>query len=260
MPAHAAHGRRRAAVPTAGPRRGRRRQATTASRKVFRSYALFSAAATGVIVLAALPAAQAAGRDNSPAARPPAVASAPGPSAGTLAVTAASGAAVSYDRPSVGTVRARAARTSAAASAARAGQEQTAEPSGTPGQLRAPLAVLQVTSPFGLRANPFTQAAEMHTGTDFAEGCGTPVLASGAGTVTEAGWSPFGGGNRIVVDHGAGIKTTYNHLADIGVNVGQQVPSGGVIAGVGTTGMSTGCHLHFEVVLDGQTVDPQGFI
>ncbi|MDJ0313172.1 M23 family metallopeptidase [Arthrobacter sp. H35-D1] len=127
--------------------------------------------------------------------------------------------------------------------------------------LRPPLAALTVTSPFGYRTNPLTgAAAELHTGTDFAGSCGTAVFAAGAGTVTEAGWSQYGGGNRIVVDHGGGIKTTYNHLDSIAVSVGQQVGAGAQIAGVGTTGNSTGCHLHFEVMQNGQTIDPAPFI
>ncbi|HEX2863956.1 MAG TPA: M23 family metallopeptidase [Deinococcales bacterium] len=95
---------------------------------------------------------------------------------------------------------------------------------------------------------------------DLVGSCSTPVLAAGAGTVVEAGWSPYGGGNRIVVDHGNGLKTTYNHLGSIGAAVGQSVGQGQLIAGVGSTGASTGCHLHFEVLLNGQTVDPMGFI
>ncbi|WP_139346662.1 M23 family metallopeptidase [Sinomonas mesophila] len=126
--------------------------------------------------------------------------------------------------------------------------------------LAAPLAQLRLTSPFGPRASPFGGAAEMHTGADFGAGCSTPVLAAGAGTVSEAGWHPYGGGNRIVIDHGNGLKTTYNHLASIGVSIGQAVAIGQRVAGVGSTGASTGCHLHFEVLLGGQTVNPMGFI
>jgi murein DD-endopeptidase MepM/ murein hydrolase activator NlpD len=100
----------------------------------------------------------------------------------------------------------------------------------------------------------------MHTGMDLTGACTTAVFAAGAGTVTEAGWHRYGGGNRIVVDHGNGLKTTYNHLASIGVSVGQAVAKGAQIAGVGTTGNSTGCHLHFEVMVNGKTVNPGAFI
>ncbi len=127
--------------------------------------------------------------------------------------------------------------------------------------LRPPLATLTVTSPFGYRINPLTgAAAEMHTGIDLAGACGTAVFAAGAGIVTEAGWSQYGGGNRVVVDHGGGIQSTYNHLNSIAVSVGQQVGAGAQIAGVGTTGNSTGCHLHYEVMENGQTVDPAPYL
>lgn len=127
--------------------------------------------------------------------------------------------------------------------------------------LRAPLASTIVTSPFGHRVNPLTGAmGELHTGLDFAGACGTPVLAAARGKVTEAGWSPYGGGNRIVVDHGKGLKTTYNHLASIGVSKGQTLAQGGRIAAVGTTGSSTGCHLHFEVMVNNRTVNPASYL
>ena len=120
---------------------------------------------------------------------------------------------------------------------------------------------MSVSSPFGYRVNPLTGAAgEMHTGIDLAGGCSTAVYAAGGGTVTEAGWSPYGGGNRIVVDHGSGLKTTYNHLASIGAAVGKKLSQGEQIAEVGTTGNSTGCHLHFEVMDGGKTVNPAAFI
>lgn len=137
-------------------------------------------------------------------------------------------------------------------------QPSTAQPSVG---LQPPLASLTVTSTFGYRTNPLSGAGgELHTGIDLAGSCGTAVFASGAGTVTEAGWSQYGGGNRIVVDHGGGIKTTYNHLNSISVSAGQLVGAGARIAGVGSTGNSTGCHLHFEVLVNGQTVDPAPFI
>ncbi len=120
-----------------------------------------------------------------------------------------------------------------------------------------PLPQLNLTSPFGRRSNPLTQAPdEMHTGQDFAASCGTPVRAAAQGTVSFAGWHADGGGNRMVVDHGAGLQTTYNHLSAITVREGQQIARGQIAARVGTTGSSTGCHLHFEVLLRGTPVDP----
>lgn len=117
-------------------------------------------------------------------------------------------------------------------------------------RLNLPLANASVNSPFGYRGG------ELHTGLDFAAGCGTSVLSSAAGTVIEAGFSAYGGGNRIVIDHGNGLQTTYNHLATIGVQLNQTVGTGSPIGVAGSTGNSTGCHLHFEVVVNGQTVDP----
>ncbi|MDN4643374.1 M23 family metallopeptidase [Arthrobacter sp. PsM3] len=127
--------------------------------------------------------------------------------------------------------------------------------------LGAPLAAMSVTSPFGLRTSPITGGpGELHTGLDLQAACRTAVFAAGAGTVVEAGWSPNGGGNRIVLDHGNGMKSTYNHLSSIETTIGADVARGQRLAGAGTTGNSTGCHLHFEVVRNGLTVDPRGWI
>lgn len=129
------------------------------------------------------------------------------------------------------------------------------------GRLSAPVANMVANSPFGYRVNPLTGgAAELHTGVDFAAGCDTPVLSSAAGTVTEAGFSAYGGGNRIVIDHGNGLQTTYNHLQSLGVQTGQSVGAGALIGIAGATGNASGCHLHFEVVVNGQTVDPAGWL
>lgn len=127
--------------------------------------------------------------------------------------------------------------------------------------LGAPLSKLSVASPYGNRINPMSGSGEeMHTGMDFAGACGTPVLAAGPGTVTESGWHPYGGGQRIVIDHGGGLQTTYNHLDSLGTTVGEKIDRAAAIGAVGSTGNSTGCHLHFEVVVDGKTVDPSGHL
>jgi murein DD-endopeptidase MepM/ murein hydrolase activator NlpD len=129
------------------------------------------------------------------------------------------------------------------------------------GSLAAPIPNMNQTSGFGYRLNPITGAAgELHTGIDYAMACGTPVNAADGGKVVEAGFQVGGGGNRIVVEHSNGLKTTYNHLQSIGVSLGQKVAQGERIGELGTTGNSTGCHLHFEVVKDGQTVDPAGWL
>jgi murein DD-endopeptidase MepM/ murein hydrolase activator NlpD len=129
------------------------------------------------------------------------------------------------------------------------------------GTLGAPLAHLVTASPFGYRVSPITGGAgDFHRGQDFVAQCGTSVLAAASGTVTFAGWHQFGGGNRVVVDHGNGLETTYNHLSSFNVKVGQTVSRGQVVALSGTTGASTGCHLHFEVQVNGEVVDPMGWL
>ena len=126
----------------------------------------------------------------------------------------------------------------------------------------APLDSLVLTSPFGYRDNPLSPGyPEFHTGADFGAVTGTPVKASAAGTVVEAGWHTTGGGGlRVVIDHGDGLQTTYNHLNSIDVGVGQAVEAGDVIAGVGSTGNSTGPHLHYEVLRHGEYTDPMAWL
>ncbi|MUK03371.1 peptidoglycan DD-metalloendopeptidase family protein, partial [Vibrio cholerae] len=125
------------------------------------------------------------------------------------------------------------------------------------GTLFAPLDELVPTSSFGFRTSPITgEAGEFHTGQDYAAPCGTAVYAADAGTVRAVGWHPWGGGNRVEVDHGNGLITSYNHLQGISVAAGDAVVGGAPIAALGTTGSSTGCHLHFETILDGEHVDP----
>lgn len=128
------------------------------------------------------------------------------------------------------------------------------------GFLMAPLESLVPSSPFGLRTSPLTGfAGEFHWGQDFAAPCGTRVYAADAGVVRAVGWHPWGGGNRVEIDHGNGLITTYNHLEAIAVKKGDSVRVGEVIARVGTTGSSTGCHLHFETILNGSHTDPLGW-
>lgn len=117
-----------------------------------------------------------------------------------------------------------------------------------------------VTSPFGMRVHPVTGVRKPHTGTDFGVPCGTPVEAAADGTVHSSGWNTAYG-NRLIITHPAlGIATTYNHLTQALVTEGQRVTRGQVIAISGTTGYSTGCHLHFEVVAGGSYVDPMPFV
>lgn len=134
-------------------------------------------------------------------------------------------------------------------------------PAASKGTLSAPLKVLAPSSPFGDRVSPITgQIDEHHTGQDFAVASGTEVLAAAGGTVTFSGWHTYGGGNRVVVDHGNGLSTSYNHMSSNSVKVGQKVERGELVGISGSTGASTGPHLHFEVIVNDETVDPMGWL
>ncbi|MGN0981691.1 MAG: murein hydrolase activator EnvC family protein [Candidatus Limivicinus sp.] len=115
-----------------------------------------------------------------------------------------------------------------------------------------------VSSRFGLRVHPITGVKKNHTGIDIASNQGTAVYASDGGTVTLAGWNG-GYGNCIMIDHGNGYVTLYGHLSSISVSVGQSVTQGATIGAVGSTGNSTGPHLHFEVLKNGSRIDPEQF-
>jgi murein DD-endopeptidase MepM/ murein hydrolase activator NlpD len=112
-----------------------------------------------------------------------------------------------------------------------------------------------ITSPFGYRTNPFGGAPDFHPGLDIAAETGTPILAADSGRIIIAGWVS-GYGNYIAIDHGGGISTGYGHCSRIDVSVGQDVQRGQVIGAVGSTGHSTGPHVHFEVRVNGRPVDP----
>jgi murein DD-endopeptidase MepM/ murein hydrolase activator NlpD len=116
-----------------------------------------------------------------------------------------------------------------------------------------------ITSAFGSRSDPFTRGLAMHTGIDFRAPTGTHVRTAAPGKVVEAGW--MGGyGQMVEIDHGNGVTTRYAHLSSIEVDVGDQVVRGEVVGKVGSTGRSTGPHLHYEVRIDGDAVDPMRFI
>lgn len=131
-------------------------------------------------------------------------------------------------------------------------------PSAPSGQLAWPVRGRH-SSPFGMRKHPITGQHKLHTGMDIAAPSGTPVVAARGGRVTFAGWSG-GYGNYVVVDHGNGLQTAYAHLSAINVRAGQQLNTGTQLGRVGSTGMSTGPHLHFEVKRNGQFVDPHGML
>lgn len=118
-------------------------------------------------------------------------------------------------------------------------------------------------SPFGMRFHPILKYWRMHSGTDFGAGCGTPLYAAQSGWVVTAG-RQGGFGNYVVIDHGvvggASIMTGYAHQSKIAVHRGQWVNMGQLIGYVGTTGLSTGCHLHLQVYKNGKPVDPMNYI
>jgi murein DD-endopeptidase MepM/ murein hydrolase activator NlpD len=118
---------------------------------------------------------------------------------------------------------------------------------------------LEFTSGFGVRVDPFVGRPAMHTGLDFRATTGDPVRATANGKVISANWTG-GYGRMVEVDHGNGLSTRYGHLSAIDVKVGQSVKAGQVVGEVGSTGRSTGPHLHYETRIDGEAVDPQKFL
>ena len=122
---------------------------------------------------------------------------------------------------------------------------------------RHPLLELYVTTPFGSgRSINGGPVGEFHTGEDLAADEGTPVTASAPGRVSWVGAMPIRG-NSVIIDHGGGVKTGYHHLLDISVSAGQAIEAGATIGHVGSTGLSTGPHLHWELTIFGVNVDPE---
>ena len=113
-----------------------------------------------------------------------------------------------------------------------------------------------ISSGYGLRWN----GAEFHQGIDIAAEMGTPIVATADGVVTIAGWNAGGYGNMVDIDHGSGVSTRYGHASAVVVTPGQRVRRGQIIAYVGSTGHSTGPHLHYEVRLSGQPVNPTSYL
>jgi len=112
-----------------------------------------------------------------------------------------------------------------------------------------------ITSYYGYRVHPIRGTTRLHTGLDFGVGYGVPILAADNGVVIHSGW--YGGyGNTVIVDHGGGYTTLYAHASSLAVRSGQTVKQGQVVSRVGSTGMSTGPHLHFEVRYHGNPINP----
>ena len=126
--------------------------------------------------------------------------------------------------------------------------------------LARPLAAdISTSSGFGPRLDPFTRSSAMHTGMDFRAPAGAAVRATAAGKIVEAGWTG-GYGNMVEIDHGNGITSRYAHLSVMHVSSGDAVTKGAHIGNVGSTGRSTGAHLHYEVRISDDAVDPQRFL
>ncbi len=126
--------------------------------------------------------------------------------------------------------------------------------------VRAPLiGETSVSSPFGYRIDPFLGKPMLHSGVDLVQDYGSEIHATAGGRVTHAG--PMGGyGDMVEIDHGNGLVTRYGHLSEILVAEGQEVTAGALIGRLGSTGRSTGPHLHYEVRVDGEPVDPERFL
>ncbi|MDT8279392.1 MAG: M23 family metallopeptidase [Erythrobacter sp.] len=122
-----------------------------------------------------------------------------------------------------------------------------------------PATVENITSGFGYRRDPFNGRSAMHSGIDFKGATGSPIFAAADGRVTHAGWKS-GYGKAVEITHGNGMMTRYAHLSRIDAKVGQQVDAGATIGGLGSTGRSTGPHLHFEVRINNRAVNPRPFL
>jgi len=123
-----------------------------------------------------------------------------------------------------------------------------------------PVKTAAFTSGYGVRSDPFRGRSAMHSGIDLAGPSGTPIYATADGVVERAGWNSGGYGNLIEIDHGRGIETRYGHLSKVLVKDGQKIKRGELIGRMGSTGRSTGSHLHYEVRIDGRAVNPVPFM
>ncbi len=123
-----------------------------------------------------------------------------------------------------------------------------------------PVKMAAFTSGYGVRSDPFGGGATRHMGIDLAGPVGTPIYATADGVVSESGYNSGGYGNLIKLDHGRGVETRYGHLSALLVSDGQRVSRGQLIGRMGSTGRSTGSHLHYEVRIEGKAVNPIPFM
>lgn len=126
-------------------------------------------------------------------------------------------------------------------------------------QMMYPADSMRTSSTFGMRGNPTGAGSQFHVGTDFPVPTGTPVKATEAGTVTFAGVHSTGG-YRVEIDHGHGVTTAYSHNSQFKVSVGDTVTKGQTVALAGSTGNSTGPHIHYEIQINGKWVDPEYYL
>ena len=157
----------------------------------------------------------------------------------------------------VAVARARAAEARRASEAKRKGETYTPPPRRSGGFSRPTGG--PVTSQFGMRFHPILKYTRMHSGLDFGGGYGAAVFSAGAGTVISAG-SKGSYGSTVVIDHGGGLSTVYGHLSRISVSEGQAVSSHQRVGSIGSSGLSTGPHLHFEVRVNGRAVNPLRYL
>jgi murein DD-endopeptidase MepM/ murein hydrolase activator NlpD len=151
-------------------------------------------------------------------------------------------------------------RAAAAAAAAARGQGGGAPPApSATTRLANPLPRMVIVSGFGYRTHPIYGSRRLHAGIDLDADSGDPIYAAGAGVVLSAGWRG-GYGNCVVIDHGGGVGTLYGHMSALGVSTGDTVSQGTRIGAVGSTGASTGPHLHFEVRINGVPVNPVPYL
>ena len=124
--------------------------------------------------------------------------------------------------------------------------------------MKTPINGARLSSSFGMRKHPILGFNKKHLGTDFAAPTGTPIMASGSGTVTRARWCG-GGGNCVKIRHNSTYETVYAHMKSFarGIKEGRKVTQGQIIGYVGSTGMSTGPHLHYEVIVNKKRVNSQ---
>ena len=124
--------------------------------------------------------------------------------------------------------------------------------------MKTPINGARLSSSFGMRKHPILGYNKMHRGTDFAAPSGTPIMASGSGTVTRARWCG-GGGNCVKIKHNSAYETIYAHMKAFakGIKEGRKVKQGQIIGYVGSTGLSTGPHLHYEVIVNGKKINSQ---